>query len=178
MSGLLRLNAFCETDEKILTSLDKHEPPRQKPKSKAKAKGQCKMPVPAEKKKNPQQKTPSKAAPSKQKSKKNMGAERARDGNADEEAANSNDVNPTLGGDDVGKPAAPKGVRRKKLTEEDLEQLPFPERKKILTSRAYHRVKDKAIRDGLCSTKAAEMGREAASKVSQKLDQDRAQREA
>ena len=129
------------------------------PKSKAKAKGEFKMPAPAEKK-NPQQKTPSKAAPSKQKFKQNM----------------SNDVYPTLGGDDVGKPAA--GVRRKKLTEEDVEQLPFPERKKILTSRAYRRVKDKPIRDGLCSTKAAEMGREAASKVSQKLDEDRAQREA
>ena len=53
-------------------------------------------------------------------------------------------------------------------------QMPFAKRRKLLTSRAYHVTRDRAIRAGTDREKATEMGREAAGQVAAKLDAEKA----
>ena len=69
----------------------------------------------------------------------------------------------------------PKSAARSRKSEEELKKLTFSQRKKILTSRAYHRTKDQAIRDGTPDEEAKKLARAAASAVAEKLDAENAE---
>ena len=68
----------------------------------------------------------------------------------------------------------PKSAARSRKSEEELKNLTFSQRK-ILTSRAYHRTKDQAIRDGTPDEEAKKLARAAASAVAEKLDAENAE---
>ena len=185
LGGLMRSGALDGAEENILATLEDEKPdtekPAVKPKAKAKVKAKAKAKGATTKKPSTVELEPQshEGALRREASSQSLGGggdviqTPKRKKNA-EDRGSSEKVSPP---EKIKQPnnmgALPKPKRAKKSTEE-IDALPASKRKKLLTSRAYHKTVDQAIRDGISKEDAKKLGREAAQKLSQQLNAERA----
>ena len=72
---------------------------------------------------------------------------------------------------DIEEPAPP-AKKRSRKTAEDIKNMSFQDRKKLLCSRAYHITRDEAVRTGVDDDKAKKLARAASQKVAEQLSKE------
>ena len=166
LGGLMRSGAFDDLDVATLKELEDQEPPPSAFKSTTKSNAKSKKPTGGKGK--------GKKASKKQRSEQTLDEEAedvpetpAKRKAATEKAADCEDISRS----NRETPPKPTGPSRKKKTDEDIARMPLKDRKKLLSSRAYHKTLDQGLRNGMTSEAAKVAARQASQKVLTQMSQ-------